>query len=488
MVAGQFRARAVKQPLPPSQVPTRRLAASAWAWASFQGGRDPFIALVTIYVFVPYLVTSVIGDPVRGQALVASGAKYGGWVVALTAPLLGAVVDRMGPRKPWLAGVVAIMLPLMIVLWWAKPDGAGLGVSATIAILAALAVLFAWTQTLHNALLVPAAGLRRAGTASGLGLAIGNMGSVIALVFTLWAFALPAKGGGGIVPTHPLFGLNVARYEQDRIAPVLAAALLALGTLPLLRWVPDLPSNGIRVGRAVRLALGDLKALVFEARGHRDALVYLGASLLFIDGLTGILIFTGVYSAGVMGWHTVELLALGLILSTFAVAGGLLAGWLDERFGPKKALMIEIAGVVVGQLLSLGNTPRLLFYRTFDPAVHAAAWGGPVFRTAPELALIGCDILGAITVTAAYSSSRTMLTQVVPAHKVGVFFGLFVIAGSATVWLGPLLVQLVTAGTGSQRAGLLPLSGLLLAGLAVLGCVRGGGRYVGRPKAAGVLE
>ena len=463
---------------PPDAANNRRIGAAGWAWAVFQGGRDPFVALVTIYVFVPYLVATVIGDPVRGQALVASGAKYGGWVVALTAPLLGAVVDRMGPRKPWLTGVVAIMLPLMIILWWTKPGGAGLGVPTTIAILAALAVLFAWTQTLHNALLIPAAGLRRAGTASGLGLAIGNIGSVSALVFTLWAFALPAKGGGGIVPTHPLLGLDVATHEQDRIVPVLAAVLLALGTLPLLRWVPDIPSTGIRLGRAIRLAFGDLQALVLEARGYRDAMIYLGASLLFIDGLTGILIFTGVYSAGVMGWHTVELLALGLILSTFAVAGGLLAGWLDERFGPKRALIIEITGVVTGQLLSLGNTPKLLFYQAFDPAAHGAAWSGPVFRTAPELALIGCDILGAITVTAAYASSRTMLTRVVPSHKIGIFFGLFVIAGTATMWLGPLLVQIATVATGSQRAGLLPISGLLVAGLLLLLLVRGGGRYV----------
>ena len=49
--------------------------------------------LVAIYVFVPCLVTAVAGDPVRGQAMVAGAAKYGGWVVALTAPLLGAVVD-----------------------------------------------------------------------------------------------------------------------------------------------------------------------------------------------------------------------------------------------------------------------------------------------------------------------------------------------------------------------------------------------------------
>ena len=453
-----------------------RLGRAAWCWALFQGGRDPFVILVTIYVFVPYVVTSVIADPVHGQALVASGAKYAGWIVALTAPLLGAVVDRMGPRKPWLAVTVALMVPLMLLLWWAKPGGAGLGVGAIIAILAALSVLFAYSETLHNALLLPAAGMRGAGAASGLALAFGNFVSVGMLAFVLWGFALPGKVTWSFVPKAPLFGLDVVSHQPDRIVPVLTALVLALGTLPLLSFVPDVAKSGVRIGAAFRLGLADLKALVLEARGHRDALVYLGARMLFTDGLTGILIFTGVYAAGVMGWQTLELLAYGMILCVFAVGGGLLAGWLDSVIGPKRALTIEICGVVVSQLLSLGNTKALLFYQPFDPAAHAPIWSGPMFRTAPELGLLACGMLGAVAVTAAYASSRTMLTRVVPAHKVGIFFGLFVIAGTATMWLGPLLVQVATAMTGSQRAGLLPISGLLVLGAIVLQLVHGGHR------------
>ena len=336
-------------------------------------------------MFAPYVVTSIIADPVHGQALVASGAKYAGWIVALTAPLLGAVVDRMGPRKPWLIATVTLMLPLMVALWWARPGGTGLSVGAIIAILAALGGLFAYTQTLHNALLLPAAGSRNAGAASGLALAFGNFVSVAMLGFVLWGFALPGKVAWGFVPTAPLFGLDVASHQQDRIVPVLAALALAFGTLPLLAFVPDVASTGVRFGAAVRLALADLKSLVLGARGHRDGLVYLGATLLFTDGLTGILIFSGVYAAGVMGWQSLELLAYGMILCVFAVGGGLLAGWLDGRIGPKRALTLEICGVVVSQLLSLGNTKTLLFYQPYDTTAHAAIWSGPMFRTAPEL-------------------------------------------------------------------------------------------------------
>lgn len=448
---------------------------SIWSWAWFQGGRDPYVILITIYVFVPYLVTSVIGDPVRGQSLVASGAKYGGLLVLLTAPLLGATVDRMGRRKPWLAIVLGLMIPLVAALWFVKPGVGEFGVTMTIALLALLSALFAYTETLHNALLLPAASMKRAGEASGLALALGNFVSVTLLAFTLWAFALPGKVAWSFVPARPLFGLDAASHQTDRIVGPIVATLLALLSIPLFRNVSDVPGSGLGIGAAVRLALSDLKKLFVQGRGHRDALVYLGARLLFTDGLTGILIFIGVYAAGAMGWQTLQLLAYGLILSSFSVLGGLLAGRLDDRIGPKRALTIEIIGVIVSQLLLLGNTRTSLFYQPYDPGAHAPLWHGPMFTTAPEIGLIFASMLGAVTVTAAYASSRTMLTRVAPPEKIGVFFGLFVIAGSATIWLAPLLVQLATSASGSQRIGLLPLTGLLLAGLVVLQFVRSSG-------------
>ena len=466
----------VDRPQLPSSEPNwpepSHLGRAGWSWALFQGGRDPYIILVTIYIFVPYLVTSVIGDPVRGQALIASGAKYAGWAVAVLAPLLGATVDRMGPRKPWLAVTVALMVPLIASLWFATPGGAGLGITTIIAITAVISLLFALTQTLHNALLIPAAGMRGAGAASGLALACGNFVSVTLLAFSLWAFALPGKVSWSFVPLRPLFGLDPATHQPERIVPVIIAALLAGLTLPLLRFVPDLPSTGLRLGRAMRLALGDIRRLFVEARGHRDGFLYLGAQMLFTDGLTGILIFTGIYAAGAMGWKSLELTAYGLILSLFAVAGGLLAGWLDGRIGPKRALTIEIFGVIVSQIMVLGNTRASLFYTAFDPATHAPLWTGPMFRTLPDLGLLISGIVGAVTVTAAYASSRTMLTRVVPADRIGIFFGLFVIAGTATMWLGPLLVQLATLWSGSQRVGLLPIVGLLISGVVLLQSVK----------------
>ena len=90
-----------------------RLSLGGWAWSLFEGGRDPYVILVTIYIFMPYFASVVVGGGVAGQAAVAAYGQYSGWVVCLTAPFLGASIDQAGPRKGWLALVVGLMIPLI---------------------------------------------------------------------------------------------------------------------------------------------------------------------------------------------------------------------------------------------------------------------------------------------------------------------------------------------------------------------------------------
>ncbi len=48
-----------------------RLDRGGIAWSVFEGGRDPYVILITIYIFMPYVSASMVGDPVRGQELIA---------------------------------------------------------------------------------------------------------------------------------------------------------------------------------------------------------------------------------------------------------------------------------------------------------------------------------------------------------------------------------------------------------------------------------
>jgi UMF1 family MFS transporter len=78
------------------------LSKSALSWILHQGSRDPYVILITIYIFSPYFSRVLVGDPVKGQAAVAEISTTYGLMTAATAPLLGASIEQYGPRKPLL--------------------------------------------------------------------------------------------------------------------------------------------------------------------------------------------------------------------------------------------------------------------------------------------------------------------------------------------------------------------------------------------------
>lgn len=477
-----------------------RLPLGGWSWSIFQGGRDPYVILITIYIFAPYFTTAVVGDPVRGQAMIATVSTLNSILIAFTAPILGAAIDRYGARKPLMLAIVAAMAPLIFALWFSKPGGAGLPVIGGLWLFGIIGVLFAYCEVIHNAMLINAAGPRHAPQASGLALSAGNFFSVITLTFCLLAFALPgnpAVADWPLVPDQPLFGLDPSQAETSRIVAPIAAVLLVLFSIPLFLFTPDAPKTGTSFARACGQAAAHLGAVAWSLiraalRGpaklravlgvlvtERDAVIYLGARMLFNDGMTALLIFSGIYTAGVMRWEILEMLAYGILLSIFAVAGGLCGALFDNLFGPRDAVRIEIAGSLVCLVAWLGmRHDRILYLWPYDPTAHPPLWDGPMFRTLPEIIYLAIGFGVAIFVTAQYASSRTLLTRLVPAEKLPAFFGLYALSGSLTVWIGSLLVGVFTALMQSQTGGFIPIAGLLALGLAGMMFVRGGGKQV----------
>ena len=454
-----------------------KLSRGALAWSIFEGGRDPYIILMTIYIFMPYVSATMVGDPVKGQGLIAQFQQYAGWIVMATAPFLGASVDKLGPRKGWLALVVTGMVPLIAALWLAKPDLSGLSIIATMSIAMLVNVLFAYSEVLHNSLLVRAAGLGAAHKASGLALSLGNAASVVALAFTAWAFALPGKVTWSFVPAAPLFGLDAASHEPERVVAILSAIILALGSIPLFLFTPDAPRSGVSIPRAFADGAKDLLGMLKTVGRYRDAVIYLASRMLFVDGMNGVLFFSGVLAAGVMKWGPLELLTQGIVLSIVAVFGGFVGRWLDERVGPKNALKIEIFMTVLTLIAILGMAPdRILYFWPYDAAAHGPLWNGPVFTTLPNLVFLLIGFTNAIFITGQYASARTALTRLTPPSQTGAFFGVYALSGVATAWLAPSLVNLGTSLTHSQQGGFATIILLLVLGLIGLFFVKGGGK------------
>jgi UMF1 family MFS transporter len=456
----------------------QNLSLSTWSWIGYEVGRVPYIVLIKIYIFTPYVTKVLIGDPVTAQALLAGFAVAAGVMAALTVPFLGAALDRMGPRKPWIAVFVLLEIPLLISLWWAKPDRSGLSAMAVVTILAALGLLFAYAEILHNAMLGASVGIRRAGRYSGVSLGIANLFTMAIMVFLLWGFALSGKLHAFGIPDQPLFGLSQANHDMERWLGPFIAILTFLGLLGLLRFAIDAAPTRETLGSAVGSGVKDILALIVNLPKQRNILKFLVARTVYGDGLYTLIKIEGIYASGVMRWHALDLLAFAVVKIVFASLGGLLAGELNTRMGTRRALILQLCCTILLLVMVVGTSPsKLLYFWQYDLGAHAKLWSGPVFSTLPEVAFLLISSSMTAFAVATTASGRAMIVEIVPPERLGSFLGLFHVTASTTAWMAPALIGIFTAYFHSQAVGLVPVAVLLGAGAIVLLFVEGGERH-----------
>ncbi len=90
-------------------------------WAMFDWAGQPFYTLVQTFLFAPYFANVVVADPMRGQAAWGYAAAFAGAIVAIGSPILGAVADSGGRRKPWVALFGLMLVVGLCTLWLATP-------------------------------------------------------------------------------------------------------------------------------------------------------------------------------------------------------------------------------------------------------------------------------------------------------------------------------------------------------------------------------
>ena len=126
-----------------------------------------------------------------------------------------------------------------------------------------------------------------------------------------------------------------------------------------------------------------------------------------------------------------ELKGDGITLNLAAGLGAFAFGFVDDRIGGKKTILISLAGLVLATALAATTTSETMLW---------------VSGTLIGL-LIGPN----------QSASRSLMARFVPRQSAGEFYGLFAFSGKATSFAAPFLLSSLTYWTGSQRVGVASL-------------------------------
>ena len=446
------------------QIYPRRAAVISWIF--FDWAAQPYFTLITTFVFAPYFTAHVASDPASGQALWGFATAAAGLVIAVLSPVLGAIADASGRRKPWIAAFGALLVIGSSLMWFGKPGGAG--VIPPLLLAYGIATIGAEFATVFNNAMMPSLmPPDKIGRLSGTGWATGYVGGILSLILVLGFLAANPDTGRTLFGFAPLFGLDPVTHQGDRITGPLTGIWFIIFVTPMFLLTPDYPAK-LRVREALRAGLTELRGTLGELPQRKSMAAFLLANMIYTDGLVSLFAFGGIYAAGTFGWHTIQIGSFGILLAIAGTIGAWFGGKLDDSLGPKRVIagstVILLAAVVA---ILLVDKDSILFVKVAPPVA-----GGAMFSGAAERAylVLGC-LIGAAG-GPLQAAGRTLLIRLAPKDRIAQYFGLFALTGKVTSFVGPLLIGAITAVTASQKAGMAVLVVFFVAGLALLARVK----------------
>nr|WP_211661437.1 MFS transporter [Modestobacter muralis] len=414
-------------------------------WYSYDWAMSAFNTTVISVFLAPYL-TSVAEAAADAQGRIhplgismPPGSLFG-YVVSLSVvlqvvvlPLTGAVADRSGRKRQLLAAFTLIGSLCTMALFFLSGDGyllgSGLFIVANIAFGAATVVYYSWLPDL--------AAPDERDAVSSRGWALGYLGGALLLAANL-----------ALYTQYESFGLTEG--EAVRICLSSAGAwwaAFAVVSIALLR--NRTPSGDVApsTGAAFRASLGQLRSTLQDMRQYRLTLWFLGAYLLFNDGVQTVITVSAQFGSEQLELSQTTLVSAILLVQVVAFVGARAMGRIAESAGAKRTVLWSLL-VWVGVLVA---------------AVFLTPGAAVQFYL---LAVVIGFVLGGTQ-----ALSRSLFSQLIPPGKEAEYFGFYTISDRGTSWLGTFLFALTYQLTDSYRYAIISLvvffvvGGVLLARL-----------------------
>ena len=393
-----------------------------FSWTLFDFANTAFYVLILTVGYPLYFKKIVAGSTTHGDALWGLSFSVSMLFVAVLSPVLGAVADYGAGKKRFLGLFTALCVVSTAGLFFVEESMIVPG----IALLILANIGFEAGLVFYDSFLPEITTERSYGRVSGYGFAMGYVGSLLTLII-----ALPLYQGG--------FGPE--NLGNVRLSFLLAAGMFLTFSLPLFLFVPDRQRHAPLKFNFLAIGLDRIRSTFREFSKYKSVARFLLAYFLYIDAVNTIIIFSSIFADETLKLGVEEIILFFAVVQSSAVAGSLLFGVLADKIGHKRSLIIS---------LFLWLVILVLAYFVVD-----------------KIAFFGVGILAGVALGSSQSASRSLMTSLVPPEKKTEFFGFYSFFGKASAIIGPALFGVVSS-TVNQRAALLSVSVLLIAGLILL--------------------
>lgn len=439
-----------------------------WGWWFFDWASQPYATLLLTFIFSVYFadvakhhyITIGASSTMAGaqaQALWGWGLSVSGAMIAILAPVLGAIADTSGRRMPWIWLFSGLYVMGAGGLWLLMPEQPALIQAVVLFGIGLIGMEFATIFT--NALLPGLAPRDETGRISGSGYAFGYVGGVAALAIMLALFQ-ETPSGRTLLGISPIFGLDPDQREGTRFVGPFVALWYAVFMIPFFLWVKE--PRGKRAPIRLGVAMHDLWMLIRSLRHRKSLASWLVSSMLSRDALNALYGFGGVYAGTVLGWPVFLVGVFGIISAIAAAIISWLGGRADRRWGPRPVIICCIVALTAVCLVIVGMDRTGFYGMSWSPDPLLAGLRGP------DLAFFACGVMIGGAGGAMQAASRTMMVRHTTEEKATEGFGLYALSGKATAFLAPALIATVTDLSGNQRIGISPLIVMFLLSLVLL--------------------
>ena len=372
---------------------------AVWSWILYDLANTIFSMGVVSLYFSLWVRDQVGADRADAVYGVVTAISMG--IIFVISPLLGAMTDRAARRMPFLvwSTILCVLLTALI--------GRGGYWMTMVAFVLANAAYQAGLQ-FYDALLPEVSTPENRGRISGLGVAVGYLGSYFAVAIGLIfgtedkAFLFSAIAGGFLLCSIPCF-----LFVRERGNP---------NPRPVFGW------------RVVAESTGETVRTLRDGRAYPGLLRFLIGRIFYTDAINTVISIMTLYTVNVAiasgleqkaGEAKAQLIMLSAISA--AVAGGFAWGWLVDKIGPKRTL----DGVL------------WLWVVTFCCAAAIGLFGLPV----DALFVIGA--LAGIGMGGIWAADRPYMLRLTPPDRIGEFYGLYGMVGRFSAITGPLIWAVV---------------------------------------------